>query len=253
MELRDTGALVAGGASGLGAATARALAERGARVAIADLNEQAGSALAEELGGIAFKADVTNEDEVQAAVDGAVEAFGGIRFAVSCAGIGWAERTVGKNGAANLQPFETVVHVNLIGTFNVLRLSAAAMAQNDPSEDGERGAVVMTASIAAFDGQIGQTAYSASKGGIVGLTLPAARDLARQGIRVCTIAPGTFDTPLLAALPAEARETLGQQVPFPSRLGRPEEFAALACHIAENRMLNGETIRLDGALRMPAR
>ncbi len=253
MELRDTGALVAGGASGLGAATARALAERGARVAIADLNEEAGSALAEELGGIAFKADVTNEDEVQAAVDGAVEAFGGIRFAVSCAGIGWAERTVGKNGPANLQPFETVIRVNLIGTFNVLRLSAAAMSQNEPSEDGERGAVVMTASIAAFDGQIGQTAYSASKGGIVGLTLPAARDLARQGIRVCTIAPGTFDTPLLAALPADAREALGQQVPFPSRLGRPEEFAALACHIAENRMLNGETIRLDGALRMPAR
>jgi NAD(P)-dependent dehydrogenase (short-subunit alcohol dehydrogenase family) len=196
---------------------------------------------------------VTDEHGVKAAVDGAVEAFGGIRFAVSCAGIGWAERTVGKNGAANLQPFETVVRVNLIGTFNVLRLSAAAMAGNEPGEDGERGAVVMTASIAAFDGQIGQTAYSASKGGIVGLTLPAARDLARQGIRVCTIAPGTFDTPLLAALPEASREALGQQVPFPSRLGRAEEFAALACHIAENRMLNGETIRLDGALRMPAR
>jgi NAD(P)-dependent dehydrogenase (short-subunit alcohol dehydrogenase family) len=253
MDLRDAGAIVAGGASGLGASTARALAERGARVAIADLNEEAASALAGDLGGgaRAFKADVTKEDEVEAAVAGAVEAFGGLRLAVSCAGIGWAERTVGKNGAANLQPFETVIRVNLIGTFNVLRLAAAAMAQNEPSDDGERGAVVMTASIAAFDGQIGQTAYSASKGGIASLTLPAARDLARTGIRVCTIAPGLFDTPLLAGLPEPAREALGQQVPFPARLGRPEEFAALACHIAENRMLNGETIRLDGALRMP--
>src|SRR3954454_3826448 len=253
MELRGTGALVAGGASGLGAATARELADRGARVAIVDLNEEAASDRARELDGIAFKADVTAEDEVKAAVDGTVEAFGELRFAVSCAGVGWAERTVSKNGPANLQPFETVVRINLIGTFNVLRLSAAAMAQNEPGEDGERGAVVMTASIAAFDGQIGQTAYSASKGGIVGLTLPAARDLARLGIRVCTIAPGTFDTPLLAALPEDARQALGQQIPFPQRLGRPEEFAELACHIAENRMLNGETIRLDGALRMPPR
>jgi NAD(P)-dependent dehydrogenase (short-subunit alcohol dehydrogenase family) len=251
VNLEGAGTIVAGGASGLGAATARAVAERGGRVAIADLNEEAAQVLADELGGVAFKADVTNENEVQAAVDGAVEAFGGIRFAVSCAGIGWAERTVGKNGPANLQPFETVIRVNLIGTFNVLRLAAAAISQNEPGEDGERGAVVMTASIAAFDGQVGQTAYSASKGGIVGLTLPAARDLARQGIRVCTIAPGTFDTPLLAALPEAAREELGKQVPFPSRLGRPAEFAALACHIAENSMLNGETIRLDGALRMP--
>jgi NAD(P)-dependent dehydrogenase (short-subunit alcohol dehydrogenase family) len=253
MNLKDAGTIVAGGASGLGAATARALAERGARVAIADLNEEGASALAEELGGVAFKTDVTDEAQVQAAVDGAVEAFGGVGFAASCAGIGWAERVVGKNGPANLQPFETVIRVNLIGTFNVLRFAAAAMSANEPGEDGERGAVVMTASIAAYDGQIGQTAYSASKGGVVGLTLPAARDLSRQGIRVCTIAPGTFDTPLLAALPEAAREELGKQVPFPSRLGRPEEFAALACHIAENRMLNGETIRLDGALRMPAK
>jgi NAD(P)-dependent dehydrogenase (short-subunit alcohol dehydrogenase family) len=253
MELRGASVLVAGGASGLGAATARELADRGARVAIVDLNEEAATDRARELDGIAFGADVTAEDQVKAAVDGTVEAFGGLRFAVSCAGVGWAERTVSKNGPANLQPFETVVRINLIGTFNVLRLSAAAMAQNEPGEDGERGAVVMTASIAAFDGQIGQTAYSASKGGIVGLTLPAARDLAGIGIRVCTIAPGTFDTPLLAALPEEAREALGKQVPFPKRLGRPEEFAELACHIAENRMLNGETIRLDGALRMPPR
>jgi NAD(P)-dependent dehydrogenase (short-subunit alcohol dehydrogenase family) len=184
-------------------------------------------------------------------VGGAAEAFGGLRFAVSCAGIGHAERTVGREGAAALGSFERVLRVNLIGTFNVLRLAAAAISESEPLGDGERGAVVMTASIAAFDGQIGQTAYAASKGGIVGLTLPAARDLSRQGIRVCTIAPGTFDTPLLAGLPEPAREALGQQIPFPSRLGRPEEFAALACHIAENRMLNGETIRLDGALRMP--
>jgi NAD(P)-dependent dehydrogenase (short-subunit alcohol dehydrogenase family) len=251
MELRDAGTIVAGGASGLGAATARALAERGARVAIADLNEDSANAVADEIGGVAFRADVTKEDEVEAAVAGAVEAFGGLRLAVSCAGIGWAERTVGKSGPANLQPFETVIRVNLIGTFNVLRLAAAAMASNEPAEDGERGAVVMTASIAAYDGQIGQTAYAASKGGVVSLTLPAARDLSRLGIRVCTIAPGLFDTPLLAALPEPAREALGQQVPFPARLGRPDEYAALACHIAENRMLNGETIRLDGALRMP--
>jgi 3-hydroxyacyl-CoA dehydrogenase / 3-hydroxy-2-methylbutyryl-CoA dehydrogenase len=189
----------------------------------------------------------------EAAVQAAVEAVDGLRFAVSCAGIGWAERTVGKQGAAALQPFETVIRVNLIGTFNVLRLSAAAMAAGEPGANGERGAVVMTASIAAFDGQIGQAAYSASKGGVVGLTLPAARDLARVGIRVCTIAPGLFDTPLLAALPEEARQALGAQIPFPSRLGQPSEYAQLACHIAENPMLNGEVIRLDGALRMAPR
>jgi NAD(P)-dependent dehydrogenase (short-subunit alcohol dehydrogenase family) len=251
VNLDGATALVAGGASGLGAATARALVERGAAVVIADLDGDKAEALASELGpgATGVKADVTNEEEVQAAVDRAA----GLSLAVSCAGIGWAEKVVGRDGAANLQPFETVVRVNLIGTYNVLRLSAAAIAQNEAGEDGERGAVVMTASIAAFDGQMGQTAYSASKGGIVGLTLPAARDLARNGIRVCTIAPGTFDTPLLAALPQDARDALGAQVPFPSRLGRAEEFAALACHIAENPMLNGETIRLDGALRMPPR
>src|SRR5918911_2991060 len=255
MKLDGIGALVAGGASGLGEATARALVDRGARVAVADLNEERANELVAELGEgcVAFRCDVTEEGDVEGAVAGAVEALGELRLTVSCAGIGWAERTVSRRGPAQLQPFETVVRVNLIGTFNVLRLAAAAMAQNEPDEGGERGAVVMTASIAAFDGQIGQTAYSASKGGIIGLTLPAARDLSRQGIRVCTIAPGTFDTPLLAALPQEAREELGRQIPFPSRLGRPEEFAALACHIAENRMLNGETIRLDGALRMPAK
>ncbi|HEX5896514.1 MAG TPA: SDR family NAD(P)-dependent oxidoreductase [Thermoleophilaceae bacterium] len=249
MELNDIGALVAGGASGLGEATARELAVRGASVTIADLNEERGTALAEEIGATFAKADVTDEAQVRAAVESARK----LRLAVSCAGIGWAERTVKKDGPAALAPFEAVVRVNLIGTFNVLRLAAAAMAGNEPDAEGERGAVVMTASIAAFDGQIGQTAYSASKGGVVGLTLPAARDLARLGIRVCTIAPGLFDTPLLAGLPEEARAALGAQVPFPPRLGRPEEYARLACHIAENAMLNGETIRLDGALRMPPR
>jgi NAD(P)-dependent dehydrogenase (short-subunit alcohol dehydrogenase family) len=247
LQLDGIGALVAGGASGLGEATARALYARGARVAIVDLNEEKGAALAGELGATFAKADVTDEQQVQAAVDAAGE----LRLAVSCAGIGWAERTVGREGPAALQPFETVVRVNLTGTFNVLRIAAASMAGNEPDAGGERGAVVMTASIAAFDGQIGQAAYSASKGGVVGLTLPAARDLARIGVRVCTIAPGLFDTPLLAGLPDEARQALGAQVPHPPRLGRPEEYAALACHIAENPMLNGETIRLDGALRMP--
>jgi NAD(P)-dependent dehydrogenase (short-subunit alcohol dehydrogenase family) len=246
MQLDGIGALVAGGASGLGEATARELAARGARVTVADLNEERGSALAEDLGGGFVATDVTDETQVQAAVD----AVDGLRLAVSCAGIGWAERTVGKNGAAQLQPFETVIRVNLIGTFNVLRLSAAAMSAGEPDAEGERGAVVMTASVAAFDGQIGQTAYSASKGGVVGMTLPAARDLARQGIRVCTIAPGLFDTPLLGGLPEEARQALGASIPFPPRLGRPDEYARLACHIAENSMLNGEVIRLDGAIRM---
>jgi NAD(P)-dependent dehydrogenase (short-subunit alcohol dehydrogenase family) len=246
MQLDGIGALVAGGASGLGEATARELAARGARVIVADLNEERGTALAGELGGAFALADVTDEAQVQAAVD----SVDGLRLAVSCAGIGWAERTVGKTGPAALQPFETVVRVNLIGTFNVLRLSAAAMSAGVPDAEGERGVVVMTASVAAFDGQIGQTAYSASKGGVVGMTLPAARDLARQGIRVCTIAPGLFDTPLLAGLPEESRRALGAQVPFPPRLGRPDEYAALACHVAENPMLNGEVIRLDGAIRM---
>jgi NAD(P)-dependent dehydrogenase (short-subunit alcohol dehydrogenase family) len=249
MDLNGIGAFIAGGASGLGEATARELTARGARVAIADLNEERGGALADELGGSFAQADVTDEEQVAAAV----EAAGEIRLAVNCAGIGWAERTVKKDGPAALQPFETVVRVNLIGSFNVLRLAAAAMNENEPNENGERGAVVMTASIAAFDGQIGQTAYAASKGGVVGLTLPAARDLAGRGIRVCTIAPGLFDTPLLAALPEEAREALGKTMPFPQRLGRPEEFAHVACAIAENPMLNGEVIRLDGALRMAPR
>jgi NAD(P)-dependent dehydrogenase (short-subunit alcohol dehydrogenase family) len=255
MRLDGTPALVAGGASGLGAATARALAERGARVAVVDLDGDRAAGVAASLGEghVSYRADVTNEAEVEAAVEAAVQDLGGLRFVVSCAGIGWAERLVGRDGPAKLQPFETVVRVNLIGTFNVLRLGAAAIAAGEPDEGGERGAIVLTASIAAYDGQIGQTAYAASKGGVVGLTLPAARDLSRQAIRVCTIAPGTFDTPLLAGLPEPAREALAQQIPHPSRLGDPAEFGALAVHIAENPMLNGETIRLDGALRMPPR
>jgi 3-hydroxyacyl-CoA dehydrogenase/3-hydroxy-2-methylbutyryl-CoA dehydrogenase len=254
VRVDGSGAIVAGGASGLGEATARALNERGAQVTIADLNREKGEALAAELGGgTAFvECDVTNEDQVSAAVDQAATAPGGLRVSVSCAGVGWAERTASKRGAHQLLPFETVLRINLIGTFNVLRLAAAAMNENEPAED-ERGVCVNTASIAAFDGQIGQVAYSASKGGIVGLTLPAARDLSSRGIRVVTIAPGTFDTPLLGALPQEARDELGKAIPFPRRLGQPREFAALALHIVENPMLNGETIRLDGALRMPPR
>jgi NAD(P)-dependent dehydrogenase (short-subunit alcohol dehydrogenase family) len=253
MDINGIGAFVSGGASGLGEATTRALVERGARVAIADVNDDKANALAEELGdaAIAVHCDVTSEEEAQAAVGAAVEAFGELRLAVGCAGVGWPEKIVSKRGAHQLLPFETVVRVNLIGMFNVLRLTAAAMNGNEPDAEGERGAVVMTASVAAFDGQIGQVAYSASKGGIVGMTLPAARDLSSRGIRVCTIAPGLFDTPLLAALPEEAREALGAGVPFPARLGRPAEYAQLAVSIAENPMLNGETIRLDGALRMP--
>jgi NAD(P)-dependent dehydrogenase (short-subunit alcohol dehydrogenase family) len=247
------GALVAGGASGLGAATARALAEAGATVVIADLNVEKGEALAADLGERAsfVEADVTDEAAVGAAVERAASVEGGLRVSVCCAGIGWAERVAHKGGPHNLEFFSNVVKVNLIGTFNVLRFAAAAMSENEPDAEGERGVCVNTASIAAFDGQIGQAAYAASKGGIVGMTLPAARDMASRGVRVVTIAPGLFDTPLLAALPEEAREALGAGIPFPSRLGRPEEYARLVSQIVANPMLNGETIRLDGALRMP--
>jgi NAD(P)-dependent dehydrogenase (short-subunit alcohol dehydrogenase family) len=254
VKIDGASALVAGGASGLGEATARRLHAGGAAVVIADLNAERGTALADELGDRAtfVEANVTEPEGVQAAVDAAVAAAGGgLRISVCCAGIGWAQRTVSKHGPHDLEVFSNVVGVNLIGTFNVLRLAAAAMSDNDPDEGGERGLCVNTASIAAFDGQIGQVAYAASKGGIVGLTLPAARDLAGRGVRVVTIAPGLFDTPLLAALPAEQREALGAGIPFPSRLGTPQEYAELVAAIAANPMLNGETIRLDGALRMP--
>jgi 3-hydroxyacyl-CoA dehydrogenase / 3-hydroxy-2-methylbutyryl-CoA dehydrogenase len=253
MEVEGAGALVAGGASGLGAATARALAAGGASVVLADLNAEKGEALAAELGPAAsfVECDVTDEAAVGAAVERAAAGAGGLRISVCCAGIGWAERVAHKGGPHNLEFFSNVVKVNLIGSFNVLRLAAAAMSGNEPDAEGERGVCVNTASIAAFDGQIGQVAYAASKGGIVGMTLPAARDMASRGVRVVTIAPGLFDTPLLAALPEEAREALGAGIPFPSRLGRPEEYARLVGQIVANPMLNGETIRLDGALRMP--
>ncbi|HEY6693605.1 MAG TPA: SDR family oxidoreductase, partial [Solirubrobacteraceae bacterium] len=229
--------------------TARRLAAAGARVTIADLNAEKGEALAAELGAGFAACDVTDADQVEAAV----RAAGELRISVCCAGVGWAEKTAGRRGPHSFEPFQTVITVNLIGTFNVLRLAAAAMLASEPDGEGERGVCVNTASIAAYDGQIGQLAYSASKGGIVGMTLPAARDLAQAGIRVVTIAPGLFDTPLLAGLPEEARAALGEQVPHPHRLGRPDEYGELAAHIVENPMLNGEVIRLDGALRMPPR
>ena len=253
MNIAGSGALVTGGASGLGAATARRLAALGARVVVADLNRGAGEALARELGEAArfVEADVTDAESTQRAVDAAAES--GLRILVCCAGVGTPEKLLGKEGPLDLERFERVVRINLIGTVNPVRLAAARMAQNEPNDGGERGVIVTTASVAAFDGQIGQVAYAASKAGVVGMTLPIARELARYGIRVVTIAPGIFDTPLLAGLPEAARISLGQQVPFPPRLGRPDEFAALAQHIVENPMLNGETIRLDGAIRMAPR
>jgi NAD(P)-dependent dehydrogenase (short-subunit alcohol dehydrogenase family) len=230
----------------------RRLHADGANVVIADLNQERGAELAGELGERArfVRADVTDAEQVDQAVGAAREQPGGLRISVCAAGIGWAERTASGRGPHSLERFETVIRVNLIGTFNVLRLAAAAMLEQEPARSGERGVCINTASIAAYDGQIGQLAYSASKGGIVGMTLPAARDLARVGIRVCTIAPGTFDTPLLAGLPEENRQALADAIPFPPRLGHPAEYAALAAHIVQNEMLNGETIRLDGALRM---
>jgi NAD(P)-dependent dehydrogenase (short-subunit alcohol dehydrogenase family) len=253
VRIDGSSALVVGGASGLGEATVRALHERGAAVTIADVNVEKATALASELGIASVACDVREEDQVQAAVAKAEEADGGLRIAVCCAGTGWAQKVAGSKGPHPLLPFETIVQINLIGTFNVLRFAAAAMLAHEPLEDGERGVCVNTASIAAFDGQVGQIAYAASKGGVVAMTLPAARDLAQYGIRVNTIAPGLFDTPLLAALPEEQREKLGAGVPFPQRLGAPTEYAQLACELISNRMLNGETIRLDGALRMPPR
>ena len=255
MRIADTVAVVTGGASGLGEATVRALLAAGGQAVILDRPGSAGERVVQELGErVHFEpADVTDEADVQSALDGAIDRFGALHVAVNCAGIGTAMRTVTREGPMPLALFAKVIEVNLIGTFNVIRLAAARMAKNAPNPEGERGVIVNTDSIAAFDGQIGQAAYSASKGGVVALTLPIARDLASLGIRVVTIAPGTFDTPMLALLPDEARQALGAQIPFPSRLGRPSEFAALACHIVENPMLNGETIRLDGALRMPPR
>jgi NAD(P)-dependent dehydrogenase (short-subunit alcohol dehydrogenase family) len=252
MQIQDRTFLVSGGSSGLGAACVRLLAAAGAGVVIADVNQKGGDALAAELGSrVRFvQTDVTDEASVQNAVNTAVQAFGALEGAVCCAGVAIAERVLGKAGPHPLEPFSRVIRVNLIGTFNVVRLAAAAIAAAPPGADGERGVLVTTASVAAFEGQIGQAAYAASKGGVAAMTLPLARELARAGIRVVAVAPGIFDTPLLAGLPEAARRSLGQQVPFPSRLGRPEEFAALVRHVIENDMLNGTVIRLDGALRM---
>jgi NAD(P)-dependent dehydrogenase (short-subunit alcohol dehydrogenase family) len=243
-------ALVTGGSSGLGEATARALAEKGAKVAILDVAEERAKKVAAELGGIGLKCDVSSEESAQAAMAAIMDQLGDPRILINCAGIGIAMKTVSKDGAHPLDLYRKVLEVNLVGSFNMIRLFAQRAQELEPLEGGERGVIVNTASVAAFDGQIGQAAYSASKGGIVGMTLPVARDLARSGIRVCTIAPGIFRTPMLAGLPQEAQDSLGQQVPFPPRLGEPAEYGALACHIVENQMLNGETIRLDGAIRM---
>jgi NAD(P)-dependent dehydrogenase (short-subunit alcohol dehydrogenase family) len=255
MNIEGRTFLVSGGASGLGGATARMLAGAGGNVVILDVNAEAGEKVAAELGRQArfVRTDVSRGDEVERAVGAAGEAFGGLSGAVNAAGVLFPEKVLGKSGPHGLESFEKTVRVNLVGTFNVIRLAAAAMAATDPTESGERGVIVCTASVAAYDGQIGQAAYSASKGGVVGLTLPVARELARHGIRVVTIAPGIFDTPMLAGLSEAARASLGQQVPFPPRLGHPEEYAALVRHIIENEMLNGEVIRLDGALRMAAK
>jgi NAD(P)-dependent dehydrogenase (short-subunit alcohol dehydrogenase family) len=252
MQLSGSTFLITGGASGLGAATVRRLAQGGANVVICDLNDELGQRLAGELGPKArfVKTDVADEAAVQAAVGMAREAFGGLQGVINCAGIGTAMRVLAKDGPHNLEVFTHVIRVNLVGTFNVIRLASVLMAEGTPNAEGERGVIVNTASVAAFDGQIGQAAYSASKGGIVGMTLPIARELARFGIRCVTIAPGLFDTPLMQLLPDEAKQSLGQQVPFPPRLGRPDEFAQLVQQIIENPMLNGETIRLDGAIRM---
>ena len=252
MQISGKTFLVTGGGSGLGAATVRRLAKAGGNVLIVDLNEENGKAVAAELGkrGRFVAADVSDEGAVQKAVAAAKETFGGLQGAINCAGIGTAMRVLAKEGPHNLEVFAHVIKVNLIGTFNVIRLASQLMAAGEPDAGGERGVIVNTASVAAFDGQIGQAAYSASKGGIVGMTLPIARELARFGIRVVTIAPGLFNTPLMAMLPDEAKQSLGAQVPFPPRLGEPDEFAMLAVQIVENPMLNGETIRLDGAIRM---
>jgi NAD(P)-dependent dehydrogenase (short-subunit alcohol dehydrogenase family) len=252
MNVSGSTALVSGGSSGLGGACVRHLAANGANVVIADVNQELGDKVAKELGPrVRFaRTDVTDESSVRSAVETAVKSFGRLDISIQCAGVAIAEKLLGKNGPHGLAAFQKVIAVNLVGTFNVIRLAAEAMVRNEPNTAGERGVIVSTASIAAFEGQIGQVAYAASKGGVAAMTLPLARELARSGIRVMTIAPGIFDTPLLAGLPEPARISLGQQVPFPSRLGRPEEFAALVKHIVENEMLNGEVIRLDGALRM---
>ena len=253
MNVEGQAAVITGGASGLGEASARMLAASGANVAILDLNEERGGELAKELGGIFAPCDVTDETSVQSALDAAKDAHSAARILVNCAGIGSASRVVGRNGPHDLGLFSKIIAINLIGTFNATRLFAVDATQLDPLEDDERGVVIMTASVAAFDGQIGQAAYGASKGGIHSMTLPMAREFASRGVRVCTIAPGVIKTPMMATLPEEAQISLGENVPFPQRLGHADEYASLAMHILENRYLNGETIRLDGSLRMTAK
>jgi NAD(P)-dependent dehydrogenase (short-subunit alcohol dehydrogenase family) len=249
MDLKESSAIVTGASSGLGEATARRLAALGARVVIADVNATVGQQLARDIGGIFVACDVVNESDGMRAVETA-SGLAPLRVLVNCAGIAPASRTIGREGPHSLDLFQRVVGVNLVGTFNMVRLAASAMAENDPQENGERGVIVNTASVAAFDGQIGQVAYAASKGGIAAMTLPLARDLSRYGIRVMTVAPGIFETPMLMGMPQEVQDALGEMVPFPPRLGKPDEFAMLVEHIVLNSMLNGEVIRLDGAIRM---
>jgi NAD(P)-dependent dehydrogenase (short-subunit alcohol dehydrogenase family) len=255
MQINHVRAIVTGGASGLGQATAEDIVAGGGRVALLDLNKEAGAALVARLGGQAtfIETDVSSETAVNGAIATAAQAMGGVNVAVNCAGVGWPKRMVGKEGPMPGEFFRKVIEINLVGTLLVCKAAAAEMQKNAPTADGERGAIIMTASVAAFDGQIGQVAYAASKGGVVAMTLPMARELAAFGIRVVTIAPGLFLTPMMAALPAEAQESLGKQVPFPPRLGRPQEYAAFVRQVVENPMLNGETIRLDGAIRMAPR
>ena len=254
MQIEGQSALVSGGGSGLGEAVARELARLGAKVAVIDVNPQGAQRVAGEIGGVAQVADIADEASLTAALDAAEAAHGPARIVMNIACIGTAKRVIGKDGSpAPLVDFERVIRVNLVGTYNMVRLTAARIARLEPLADGERGVMVMTASVAAYDGQVGQEAYSASKGGIVSMTLPLARDMAQHGIRVCTIAPGLFETPLMRTLPEPVQQSLAASIPFPSRLGRPEEFAALAAHIVTNVHLNGETIRLDGALRMAPR
>jgi NAD(P)-dependent dehydrogenase (short-subunit alcohol dehydrogenase family) len=255
MELQGIVAVITGGSSGLGEATARLLVAGGAKAALFDLAEDKGQALAAELGESAIfcKTDVTDENSVKAAIEAAMAKFGAIHVAVNCAGVGFPAKVLGREGPMAMSHFNKVVQINLIGTMNVIRLAAEQMVKNQPNQDGEKGVVINTASVAAFEGQIGQAAYSASKAGVVGMTLPIAREFAGYGIRVMTIAPGLFDTPMMASLPENVRAALGNMVPFPKRLGLPTEFAELAKHIVENRMLNGEVIRLDGAIRMQPR
>ena len=253
MEFHDASAIVTGGASGLGAATAEALARKGVKTALWDMNEDKGEALAANLGGVCSKTNVSDEDSVAAALETAIAKHGSPRILINCAGIAIGEKTIGKKGPHRLDSFKRVIDVNLIGTFNCIRLVSAEMEKNDPHADGERGVIVNTASVAAFDGQIGQAAYTASKAGVSGMTLPIARDLMNVGVRVNTIAPGIFWTPMMAGMDQKVQDALAAMVPFPKRLGKPEEYASLALEICRNPMMNGETIRLDGAIRMQPR